>query len=293
MAVLSQRADFDTVRTEEVRRVAGRLRNLPASAAAVQRALEELDDPLCTNDRLGQILVCDQASAAGLLRLANSAYFGVPARVNSLNAAIRVVGLRRLEALLRHLLVGKIFDALESHAPLAARVRNVGLAAAAVCARCGGEAEQRDTSVYRLAGLLHNVGELALVSESPRSHAKAFGLRPMLGPFDSALSIFGVSYADVTAWLLESWRFPAAHVQAARHWPSPDEALPEFRDLTAAVHVGALLADAWQDGSKFTVALERVDAPALEALALSADVLTGWYEEIGVDSEALRRSFAA
>ena len=240
------------------------LKELPSSAASLQRALVMLDEPLCTNQRLERVLTSDQGAVMGLLRLANSAYFGVPGEVSCAATAIRVVGHGRLRALLCHLVAGKLFEILRMDAPGVDRVRRKALAAAAVCVEMGATAN--DSAALRVAGLLHNVGELALAGEFPEETAAA----------TDALESFGVSYEAAGAALLRAWRMPAAVAQAALYWRAPADDLPgEAQRTIDAVHVGGTLAEAWVCQDTATSAAARVRDDVLERLGL-AQARLGW-----------------
>ena len=246
------------------------MKALPSSAAALQRALVMLDEPLCTNQRLERVLASDQGAITGLLRLANSAYFGVPGEVSSAATAIRVIGRRRLRALLCHLIAGKLFEILRLDVPSVEQVRRKALAAAVVCAEIGSPG--RDAETLRVAGLLHNVGELALASEFPEEFVAA----------TDAVESFGIRYEAAGAALLRTWRMPSAMVSAAMHWriaplQEPDSASQRAIDC---VHVGGTLAEAWIDEETAVTAEARVQEEALERLGWPASRLRPMFERI-------------
>src|SRR5437867_10287767 len=88
-----------------VQQAIGRLQALPAFYPTVQKALGLLDDPLATNIHLQQVLSSDQAIAARVLKLANSAYFGVSTAVRTLPLAVALVSREHLHTLLQRFLV--------------------------------------------------------------------------------------------------------------------------------------------------------------------------------------------
>ena len=245
-----------------------RLEDLPSHAPALHRALRMLDEPLCTNRRLERVLSRDQSAATGLLRLANSAYFGVPREVSELSTAIRVVGYRRLRTLLCHLLAGKLLEILRVDAPAVDEVRRKALAAAV-----GSEAAAAgDSEELRVAGLLHNVGELALAAEFPDQFcARA----------DPAKA-FGVSYEQAGATLLQVWGMPESIVLASLHWRSaPDCGVAnEVQRSIDAVHLGGTLAEAWVEGATAVTAAARVSEEALARLRLTQTRAAAIYQRV-------------
>jgi HD-like signal output (HDOD) protein len=184
--------------------------------------------------------------------------------------AIRVVGHRRLRTLLCHLIAGKLLEILRLDAPEVDRVRRKALAAAVVCARAAEAAGDADE--IRVAGLLHNIGELALASEFPRE------LRPGLDPLDT----FGVSFEAAGAMLLRSWRLPGVIADAAFHWraPQPDGVLGASQRTIDFVHVGATLAEAWMESATPVSAAARVHDEVLHRLELSESRLAAIFDKI-------------
>ena len=253
------------------------MKELPSSAAALQRALVLLDEPLCTNKRLERVLASDQGAVTGLLRLANSAYFGVPGEVSSAATAIRVVGHRRLRALLCHLIAGKLFEILRLDVPIVDRVRRKALAAAVVCADIG--AITGDAEELRVAGLLHNVGELALAAEFPKE----------FGAASDPVETFGIRYEGAGFALLKAWRMPEAVAEAALHWRTSmfDEERRPLQRPIDAVHVGASLAEAWVEGQTPETASGRLLEEVLERLALPGPRIEALYGGIAARIQQL------
>lgn len=246
------------------------MKELPSAAAALQRALVMLDEPLCTNLRLERVLTSDQGAVVGLLRLANSAYFGVPGEVSSAATAVRVVGHRRLRALLCHLIAGKLFEILRLDVPIVDRVRRKALAAAIVCAEIG--APLGDSEELRVLGLLHNVGELGLASEFPEEFSRAA----------DPVEMFGIRYEAAGAALLRAWRMPEAMADAASFWRTAParHAHGDSQRAIDAVHVGGTLAEAWIDEESTATAAARVQEDVLERLGLRQPRVTAMFGAI-------------
>ena len=273
---------------EDVRRLVNRLKHLPSSVIVLQGALEAMDSASCSHVVLEEILVEDQGAAAGLLRLANSAYFGVKAQVRTLSIAVRVVGFRRLGVLLRHLLAGKLLEALEGDGGAVAHVRKVALAAAVLAYEIGEEL-QLNAEELRVAALVHNVGELGLAVEAPQAFAEAERLSFELGR-GAAEAVFGVSFPELSACVLESWLFPSVYVETARLWPAPARAANslELRPFVECVHTAARAADAWSHGASAAEALSLMDAVVVADLRLDEELLGRIWERMHASVEDLR-----
>ncbi len=267
---LAETADVTPLSANKTIALLADLRDLPASFHVIEHALDLMPHSECTNERLQEILMADPAASAGITRLANSAYFGVAARIRTPATAIRVVGHRRLETLLRHLIVGRLFELLAAEHPMAETLRTTALVAAAVGAGLTSDWADEAADELRLIGVIHNLGELALLTSAPAEYLAVRALIAKEPETDAeviAREYFGMGFAEITAWLLEGWRFPREQVEAVRRWPAPWSADddPPGR-LTLAAHVAASLARDWDQTQP---AEESVDPRALEELGVN------------------------
>lgn len=162
-----------------------------------------------------------------LLRLAGGAFFGQADRVRSLPRALVLLGAPTV----RNLAVGVgMWDALAAGAgrhraaELWEHAVTVGVAAKMLAARLrSGEPDEAFA-----AGLLHDVGRLALAERFGETYWDAVG-----GPGEHAAierlesAAFGVDHAEVAGWMLDGWRLPPAVVAAVseHHADEPSSSL--------------------------------------------------------------------
>ncbi len=260
---------------ETVRQAIAQLKDLPCSVPVVQKAIEAVQDPTCSNGQLELLLSADQGITTRLLRLANSAYFSVSREVSTLSMAVALIGYGRLQTILRHILVAEVFDLLSAKSPAASRIWKTAIAAGAASrstaqACCVGDPEE-----LLAAGLLHNVGELALLCRFPDQFLA--GDEPDAAPAEDALpSVFEVDSGTAGQWLLDGWLFPAIFGMSCRQWPDPlaPSVKEHLRPQVAAVHVGVKLARFWVEGFDFHLALPRLSPGAVHALALDGETIT-------------------
>lgn len=217
--------------------VRARVRNLPSMPTSVLALGKAVADDRCTVDRILGILAQDVALSAALLRLANSVMYVRDGRVMDLRSAVMRLGfdsifhLGQSAAILRSIPGGSHLDPLKLWQHSVA----VGMVAKGVCGLAG--LEQHQESAY-LAGLLHDVGKLAL----DQFFADEFG--PVLeaiaagsAGLEAERELLGITHAEVGAMVAVQWNFPDPLVHAIRdhHEPYCDD------PLTCAIQVADLL----------------------------------------------------
>lgn len=216
------------------------LATVPSTVIAL---LDVLKDTTTSADRVRVVLERDPAMTANILKLANSAYYGVRRTIGSVRDALVMLGNRAVATLafasgmapvLRRDLegYGEDRDAFWRHCLVAG-------AAAARAADLAGRSRWR-TQCFT-AGLVHDVGMLVidrwLVGEGQHL--------PRL-PDETALrqaerDLLGFDHAETGAALAEAWGFPEPLVTALRYHHTP-LAAPSDRAFVAAVAAGDLVA---------------------------------------------------
>lgn len=277
---------------EDLRQKLVRLQDLPASLHVIREAIAASEDPKISNTRLQSILARDPGATAGVLRLANSAYFGLGHEVSSVSMAITIIGYLRLGVLLRHLMISRLFETFNKKSGRVYRARELALAAGVASQLLGEALGRSDTEELMVAGLLHNIGELALCSEFPEESARAIEMSESMTLRQAELAVFGATSSMVNAWLLSAWRFPELLVNAAHHWEAPGHPSlsPAHRKFVGTVHVGVKLAGRYLDDWRWDREDLPVLKPLLDSLRLTDVYIEFAYEQIGSRLEKLRHS---
>lgn len=162
---------------DHTRQETQRLKQLPSLSPNIQRLLSSCGDPNITQTALAEILGESPTIAARLLGLANSAFFGQQGRVHSLMGAISVLGLITVRSVAVSLSLSGMFRVKHCHHFKAERFWMssimTALMANEINAHIREELRPAADSVY-MAGLLHNIGLLALVQLYPIKMELAF-----------------------------------------------------------------------------------------------------------------------
>jgi putative nucleotidyltransferase with HDIG domain len=218
------------------------LDSVSVARPAAAHVLAVVDDPTASAQKVAASAELDPVFAAQLIKLANSAYYGMSGRVGNTSFAVTVIGFSAVRSLAA--LSASGLDATGKPKP-----EGFWLHAAAAAAGCSAVAAHFGlvTGDAFAAGLLHDLG-LALLHGFDRDLHQS--LIERWGSDDAALSsaeatTFGLSHAAAAARVLASWRFPDDFVAAvAAHHGDEPPASP----LAAAVRVGDLLAHARDRG---------------------------------------------
>jgi len=197
--------------------------SMPGAGARMLALLQEQDAKVA---EIEEILRYDPGLTANVLKLANSAYFGVPSKIGSLKQAVVLLGMKRLMQLVVISCVSAVMDKSVAGYDLPAGDlwRHSIAVAIASEAMVKDRKKEGRIDVFTPA-LLHDIGKLVLgsfVSEELEAIQQIAGKGV---PFVVAENmILGTDHAEIGARILERWNLPAEVINAVRWHHDPDSA---------------------------------------------------------------------
>jgi putative nucleotidyltransferase with HDIG domain len=195
--------------------------SMPRAAIKLRELLAKEDVAV---DEIVEILRHDPGLATNVLRLANSAFFGVPRKVETLKHAVTLLGVKRFAQIAVSASMSKAMEtAVEGYnlSPGELWLHSIAVSRTAeVLARHKKFAETND--VFTPA-LLHDMGKLVLGQFVKEERQKFERIRAQGLPLDVAEHmILGTDHAEIGALILARWSFPDDIVNAVRWHHNPE-----------------------------------------------------------------------
>lgn len=246
-----------------------RLSSLPPLPQAALKALQALRDDALGLEDCAQALERDAALAACTLRLANSSFYGVAGRVMLVQDAIAILGRRTTANLVATVMVsnqltparvpGFDFQAFWCHA-----------IATALAAQALARQLRQDESSAFIAGLLHDMGRLAMAVLWPQAMERVLELHARGDmPLDQAeQQVMGMGHAALGQHLALHWRLPQTVAWAIGQHHGPFDAGVPLATLGHTVHLADSLVRVLDVDDPGRQALARLAAPAAAYVAL-------------------------
>jgi HD-like signal output (HDOD) protein len=219
----------------------GLLARIPAFPPIVLRLLDLLAREDVEIRELVALISSDPAFSAQILQVANSPLFGFRARIDSLQSALVVLGLRRVRSLCMTVATSNHMKAVLHIEELARCWRHM-LACALLTEELARSCSAFEDRAYT-AGLLHDVGRLGLLLAYPKEYAELLrrAERNALELLDVEHQELGMDHCEAGRLLAEHWNLPPDfQIVAARHHDPQGHAEV---DLLTLVHLGCRLAD--------------------------------------------------
>ncbi|NNF67244.1 MAG: HDOD domain-containing protein [Gammaproteobacteria bacterium] len=223
------------------------VKGLPSPPRVAMKIIEAARDPDINLAAVATVVTSDPVITAKIMRMANSAYYAVPGGCATLRRALLTLGLDAtlIIALSFSLVIGLRRDKTAglNHEYYWRR----SLLAATAAAATAKALNRTDSEALFLAGLLQDIGMLAIDKCDPDFYAATAefqGDHGALVQYESEK--LGCTHADVSAWLLTRWQLPELLVDAVS---SSNSANPQIdNDFCRCVALSGPLADVWLAG---------------------------------------------
>ncbi|HUW58368.1 MAG TPA: HDOD domain-containing protein [Planctomycetota bacterium] len=250
------------------------LEALPTIPIVVSRVLRVVEDSASSANDLVDIIQNDQAICSKVLRVANSAYYGLRQQVTTIGHAVVLLGFETV----RNLCLG--VGVFRSFLPYAQRqVLDIErfwehTIASGVCARMLWEEQGwPGADEVFLAGLIHDIGRLAFLAAEPKGYTELIqkarkDAAPMV---EVEREEMGGTHAELGALLCERWDFGPGLVEPVHWHHDPGESGEEFARRAAGVALGNCLSHRRRIGWAVDALPPDIPQAALDRLELTSE----------------------
>ena len=268
------------VSNERVRELMGRIGKLPSLPNVYFEVSAAVDSNDANADQIAAIISKDGAMSAKVLQLANSPIFFGSRQVSSIQQAITRFGMGQLKQLILQCSLFKCFEPTKGtpdfmgtsfwkySRAVAELARQISLAE--------GQRDDRPDEAY-IAGLMHEIGYLILVSYAPDIFEHLCDLNEEVdhSPVAAEHTVLDVAHNEAGAYLLSLWNIPTGVVEAVYYHHQPGQSDCRSMNAVTAVHAAAAIICGYEEaGWPFKTSL---DMDYLEEVGV-VDKLDGWRE---------------
>ena len=232
---------------DKYRAIVDSLGQVPTLPAIVARVLELLNTPNASAEDAARLIGQDLALSAKVLRLANSAFYGIPRSIASVDQAIVILGFQTVRSLVMSASVMKILGKGPGHLDRRAIWRHSVAAAliSRIVARKFGRRLGLDVDAAFMATLLHKIGILILDGTEANDYHKVLDCvggenAPSLPQLERIH--LQIDHATVGGMLAERWGLPEELREPIAFHLSPTSSQNQA-ELAAVVHLSSYLAE--------------------------------------------------
>jgi putative nucleotidyltransferase with HDIG domain len=227
---------------EKVRRIMTQVKSFPGMPATAARLMPLLQNPDSSAGKIEDVLKYDPGLTANILKLTNSAYFGLPSRVSSVRQAIMLLGWKRL----LQLVMTMCMSALMKKPVPGYDLPRGELWRHSVAVSVAADLLVRSLRISNAdevftAALLHDIGKLVLGDYVQEDLEKIEGMVAKGISFEVAeYIVLGTNHATIGARILQNWSLPQELVNAVS-WHHDPDTCDKYCLLSDVVHVANIV----------------------------------------------------
>ncbi len=272
---------------------------LPTLPAVAQQINNEWKKDSLTAQSLGDIISKDPSLTSRVLQLANSAYYGLPRQVDTVNRAVTVLGFNTIKNLALTVAVFNIFSPLKD-----SKLDMKGLwhhclgcaVAAKAIARHNGSPSLAEKAF--ICGIIHDIGQVIIAMNLPDQIENIIREVKQEGKelCEAENLVLGFTHQDMGQLLANKWHFPEKYCQIIQQHHvlhttyKPDGDLDPY--LLALVFAGDQMAKKLNLGESLNQGHQEIPETIWTHLGIKNDMLQYLEDKISQDYETMVQSWS-
>jgi putative nucleotidyltransferase with HDIG domain len=261
---------------DDIRKGVSSFPSMPRAAVKLRELFKKDDVPI---NEIENVLRQDPGLSANILRLANSAHFGISSKVKSLKKAVLLLGLKRFEQIAVSAYMEKSMDkAVEGYDLSPGELWLHSIAVATTAEAIAKFLKISDPDDVFIPALLHDMGKLIL-GQFVKAESKH--IKSIVAKGESFVRaeymVLGTDHAEIGALLLKKWSFPIDIINSVRWHHDPEYLSSTYNRLqnptmqSDIVYLSNLILQSNDDDISVDGKLVKPSSEVLERLGIKLD----------------------
>jgi len=273
--------------SENLQRVKTYIDRMPALPVTVTKVVEVCNQPGTSAVDLNKVISVDPVLMARVMKLINSAYYGLSGKITSLVRAIIMLGVNTVKNLaLSSAVVGNLgksgnFQTLNAQG-FWRHSLGVGVTSKLLARKRGVDAKILEE--YFIAGLLHDIGKIPLNNALADQYVEVMAAadRERLPLIKAEKRILNIDHQETGVMIGEAWNIGANFMETIRHHHDPEGYSGDSRDLVLSVSAANYFMNLTEVGFSGERYPRRMDDEVFSYLGVDMN----WLDEIEDEVEA-------
>jgi putative nucleotidyltransferase with HDIG domain len=206
------------------KRILKSIQTLPPFPATIQKVMALASNPDSSLTELVAVVRLDQAITANILRICNSAYFGLRRPVDNVNDAIMYMGKKNVLRAVMTAGMSRYFRTQKGYDVKGGDLWEHAVAVALMAQICATKMSRPDDPRLFTAGVLHDIGKMVLGEFVHESWEKIQELveKQRYSFLEAEEEVIGVNHAELGGEVARIWKFPDEILKAIAFHHRPD-----------------------------------------------------------------------
>jgi HD-like signal output (HDOD) protein len=264
--------------------------SMPSLSITVSKILEVTKNPQVTAKDLNKVISLDPVLVGKVLKLVNSAYYGLSNKVTSLVTAIIMLGINTIKnlalstAVLGNMRKGSSFKTLNVDGFWRHSI-GVGSTSKLIATKIGIPANR--TEEYFIGGLLHDIGKIPLNVIFEEEYLRAIQQADMHKTqlIEMEKELIGITHCEVGKLIGEKWRLTDETYECILYHHDPNMASEKNFKLVSSVYIANIycnLNEVGFSGNRYT---KKIEDYLLSSVGVTEEYLDEIFESISAEIE--------
>lgn len=235
--------------TAEIQDLVNNASDLISLPEVTLRVNEIANDPNSTADEMAAVIAQDPALVVRMLKVANSAYYGLSNEVETISRAVAVLGTNKIRDLVLSSSASEAFDGIPNDLISMQDFWHHSLYCGLLAQILSKKSKKTNSESIFIAGLLHDIGQLLMFNQMPEKAHEAILLlmegSEELETYEAERHVFGFDHTQVGAALIKSWKLAPVLEECVEFHHEPQNA-KKFQAEVAMINIAnavAVMAD--------------------------------------------------
>lgn len=264
--------------------------SMPSLSITVSKILEVTKNPQTTAKDLNKVISLDPVLVGKVLKLINSAYYGLQNKVTSLVTAIIMLGMNTIKnlalstAVLGNMKRKSSFKSLNVDGFWRHSIA-VGVLSKLIAEKIGVPAARREE--YFIGGLLHDIGKIPLNELFEESYMKVIRTADLKKAtlLDMEREIIGITHTEVGKMIAEKWNLTGETLECLLRHHDPNMSSEQNYKLVASVYAANIYCNENQIGFSGSRHTKSIEEHILTSIGITEEYLDGLFETISTELE--------
>jgi len=262
--------------------------SMPSLSITVSKIIEVTKNPQATAKDLNRVISLDPVLVGKVLKLINSAYYGLQNKVTSLVTAIIMLGMNTIKNLaLSTAVLGTMkrdsnFKALNIDGFWRHSI-GVGVLSKLIASKIGIPATKKEE--YFIGGLLHDIGKIPLNELFEESYMKAIRAADIKKAklADMEKEFIEITHTEVGKMIAGKWNLMDETFECVLHHHDPNMASKKNYKLVTSVHIADIYCNMNQVGFSGSRHVDQIGEHFLESIGINEVFLEDLFDSMSVE----------
>ncbi|MFP4163599.1 MAG: HDOD domain-containing protein [Chitinispirillaceae bacterium] len=229
---------------ERYSRIIESLDSLPSLPSIVMKLMQVVNSPETSAEDAAELIEKDPALTTKMIRLANSAFYGIPRSISSVSSAVVILGFNTIRSLVLSATVVQMFEGVKQAVDTDRFWKHsiVTAMTAKAIVRHLMSVRMMDPESAFCAGILHDIGKLIFSQYAAEDYQKVceYAEQNSVSLVDAEEAVMGINHAQVGKILADRWALPVDLEYSLIHHHNPENA-DKVDDLVRIIHLSNII----------------------------------------------------